>query len=96
MNEAVYSASFFIMPHITLKLFASLAKSSAENIAGEIKQIPLLEDDTINSLVNRVNLGDKNLHLVILNGVYINKEDRPTQRLNDGDTLAMWPPIVGG
>ncbi|MEE4291443.1 MAG: MoaD/ThiS family protein [Cycloclasticus sp.] len=84
------------MPHITLKLFASLAKSSAENIAGEIKQIPLLEDDTINSLVDRVNLGDKNLHLVILNGVYINKEDRPTRRLNDGDILAMWPPIVGG
>lgn len=84
------------MPNITLKLFASLAKSSPENIAGEIKQIPLLKDDTINSLVNRVNLADKNLHLVILNGVYINKEDRPTRRLNDGDILAMWPPIVGG
>ncbi|KXJ42984.1 MAG: molybdopterin converting factor, small subunit [Cycloclasticus sp. Phe_18] len=84
------------MPHITLKLFASLAKSSAENIAGEIKQITLLENDTINSLVERVNLADKNLHLVILNGVYINKEDRPTKRLNDGDILAIWPPIVGG
>ncbi|MBV1951887.1 MAG: MoaD/ThiS family protein [Cycloclasticus sp.] len=84
------------MPNITLKLFASLAKFSPENIAGEIKQIPLLENDTINSLVDRVNLGDKNLHLVILNGVYINKEDRPTRRLSDGDVLAMWPPIVGG
>ncbi len=84
------------MPNITLKLFASLAKSSPDNIAGEIKQIPLLKDDTINSLVLRANLGEKNLHLVILNGVYINKEERPVRRLSDGDVLAIWPPIVGG
>ena len=81
---------------ITVKLFASLAKTAAENIGGEIKQYPFVPGDTVNSLIKRANLSHKNLHLVILNGTYVNKEDRPVKRLSDGDVLALWPPVVGG
>lgn len=81
---------------ITVKLFASLAKTAAENIGGEITQYPFEQGDTIDSIIARANLGHKNLHLVILNGVYVNKEERGIKQLCDEDVLAFWPPVVGG
>ena len=81
---------------ITVKLFASLAKIAAENIGGEIKQYPFEQGDTIDILIARANLSHKTLHLVILNGIYINKDERATKQLCDGDVLAFWPPVVGG
>jgi len=84
------------MSKITLKLFASLAKISPENIGGEIKSVPIQAGDTITSIAERSNLSNKNLHLVILNGTYIDKDKRASTQLTDGDTLSFWPPVVGG
>lgn len=84
------------MPEVTVKLFASLAKIASENIGGEIKTYSLDPDDTITDIVNKANLGHKNLHLIILNGTYVDKEKRSSTALSDGDVLAFWPPVVGG
>ncbi|MEW4983608.1 MAG: MoaD/ThiS family protein [Cycloclasticus sp.] len=84
------------MSEITLKLFASLAKVAPENIGGEIKKLPLQTGDTILSIAERANLSHKNLHLVILNGIYVDKDKRAVTQLCDGDTLSFWPPVVGG
>lgn len=84
------------MPEVTVKLFASLAKVAPENIGGEIKKYPLDAGDTIPDIVKKANLGHRNLHLVILNGTYVDKDKRATTLLADGDVLAFWPPVVGG
>lgn len=84
------------MSEITLKLFASLAKVAPENIGGEIKTVPIQPGDTIISIAERANLTNKNLHLVILNGTYVDKNKRASTVLSDGDTLSFWPPVVGG
>jgi|TARA_R110002096_G_scaffold246654_6_gene438926 molybdopterin converting factor small subunit len=85
-----------MMPEITVKLFAALAKTSAENIGGEICTYTLHNGDTINSIIDRANLSNKNIHLAILNGTYVDKTQRDIKLLQDGDVLALWPPIVGG
>ena len=84
------------MPTITLKLFASLAKIAPENIGGEIRTVTLQAGDTITRVAERENLSHKTLHLVILNGTYIDKDKRDSTLLKDGDTLSLWPPVVGG
>ena len=84
------------MPTITLKLFASLAKIAPENIGGEIRTVTLQAGDTITRVAERENLSNKTLHLVILNGTYIDKDKRASTQLKDGDTLSLWPPVVGG
>ena len=38
----------------------------------------------------------KLVHLVLINGKYIDPEKRLTQTLVEGDVLAIWPPIAGG
>ena len=36
------------------------------------------------------------LKLVLVNGHYIAPEERATRTLQEGDALAIWPPIAGG
>ena len=38
----------------------------------------------------------KLVHLVLVNGVYVQPEERASRVLKDGDVLAIWPPIAGG
>ncbi|MGA1064094.1 MAG: MoaD/ThiS family protein [Burkholderiaceae bacterium] len=33
---------------------------------------------------------------MLANGRYVAPEDRPHARLQDGDVVAVWPPIAGG
>jgi molybdopterin converting factor small subunit len=33
---------------------------------------------------------------VLVNGVYVEPADRLTRTLQEGDVLAIWPPIAGG
>lgn len=84
------------MPEVTVKLFASLAKVAPENIGGEIKTYPLDPGDTIPDIVNTAKLGHKNLHLVILNGTYVDKDKRASTALSDGDVISLWAPVIGG
>lgn len=82
---------------ITLKLFASLT----DYLPADVKYSNMLALDvppetTIGQLVAQHRLPDKLVHLVLVNGVFIAPEKRPTQTLNEGDVLAIWPPIAGG
>jgi molybdopterin converting factor small subunit len=36
------------------------------------------------------------VHLVLINGKYIEPDKRWSQTLVEGDVLAIWPPIAGG
>jgi molybdopterin converting factor small subunit len=38
----------------------------------------------------------KLVHLVLVNGTYIEPEKRLTHSLKEGDVLAIWPPVAGG
>jgi sulfur carrier protein ThiS len=42
------------------------------------------------------NLPMKIVKLVLVNGVYIPPESWQTRELQDGDVLAIWPPVAGG
>ena len=47
-------------------------------------------------LVAQHRLPEKQVHLVLVNGTYIAPELRASRTLQEGDVLAIWPPIAGG
>jgi sulfur carrier protein ThiS len=47
-------------------------------------------------IVNQFQLPIKLVHLVLVNGKYIKPEERDTHPLEEGDVLAIWPPVAGG
>ena len=82
---------------ITLKLFASLTDYlPAADRSSNITQLDVPPDASILQIIEPFGLPPKLVHLVLINGSYINPEVRGTHTLKEGDVLAIWPPIAGG
>lgn len=80
---------------ITFKLFATLM---AHLPPAAVKHAVILEvEDTVtpNQLIDRFAVPRAEVHLVLVNGVYLAEGERDTP-LHEGDALAIWPPVAGG
>ena len=82
---------------ITFKLFASLTDYlPPEARYTNIVQLDVAPEASISQIIEPFGLPAKMVHLVLINGKYIEPERRLTQTLVEGDVLAIWPPIAGG
>ena len=82
---------------ITFKLFATLT----DYLPPEARRANQLDlevgpTDSIATIIAPFGLPPKLVHLVLVNGKYIEPEKRMTATLVEGDVLAIWPPIAGG
>ncbi len=82
---------------ITFKLYASLTQHLPAD-ARRNNQIPLeVPDGTpIAKIIEPFGMPEKLVHLVLVNGVYVPHDKRLSLVPQDGDVLAIWPPIAGG
>lgn len=81
---------------ITFKLFANLSDYLPPGRKHNAIEIEVGPATTIGDLVSRFNLPERQVHLVLVNGVYIAPPGRPGCVLRDGDVVAIWPPVAGG
>ena len=82
---------------LTLKLFASLTDYlPASSRYTNIVELEVATSASIGQIIETYQLPPKLVHLVLVNGKYIEPEKRATYALADGDVLAIWPPIAGG
>ncbi len=82
---------------VTFKLFASLTDYlPADKRQGNAMALDVAPGATISQLIAPFGLPAKMVHLVLVNGRYIEPEQRLTHALAEGDVLAIWPPIAGG
>lgn len=82
---------------ITFKLFASLTDYLPPAARqGNIIELDVASDASISQIIEPFGLPPKLVHLVLVNGVYVEPEQRLSRTLVDGDVLAIWPPIAGG
>ena len=86
---------------ITFKLFAMLADHLPDQVDGACRdgnlivlQVP--EGTTVQQMIERFRLPEKLVHLVLVDGRYIEPTHRATRVLQEGEALAIWPPIAGG
>lgn len=81
---------------ITLKLFASLGRYLPPGAERNKVTIDIDEKTTIQAILDDYNLPPKLCHLVLVNGIFQSPETRVGVTLEEGDELAVWPPIAGG
>ncbi len=80
---------------ITFKLYATLGHLLPE--PGNVMHIDVDEGNSIVDILTRFQVPLEQAHLVLINGVYIQPEQRGNGALlKDGDALAIWPPVAGG
>ncbi|MEM7168830.1 MAG: MoaD/ThiS family protein [Pseudomonadota bacterium] len=84
------------MADITLKLFASLGDFLPAGAEYNAIQVSLPEGATIGSAIEKFKVPQEKCHLVLLNGAFVPPSQRSSAPLNDGDTVAIWPPVAGG
>ena len=86
---------------ITLKLYAMLSDHLPPETDGQRRkgnELPLdvVDGASVQEVIDRFNLPEKLVHLVLVNGVYIAPKARVAHTLAANDELAIWPPIAGG
>jgi molybdopterin converting factor small subunit len=82
---------------ITFKLYASLTQYlPAEARESNRVTLDVSADASVAQIIAPFNLPEKLVHLVLINGAYVQPEERLSRTLREGDVLAIWPPIAGG
>jgi sulfur carrier protein ThiS len=82
---------------ITFKLYASLTKYLPADARYDNRvTLKLDEGATVQQVIEPYGMPPEQVHLVLINGVYVPPAERLSRELVDNDTLAIWPPIAGG
>ncbi len=82
--------------NITLKLYASLGEYLPQEAQRHALKVSVNNQDTPNGILKRFNVPHASIHLVLINGIYIEPAARERAEFKEGDTLAVWPPVAGG
>ncbi len=78
---------------VHVKLYASLRRYRPEIALGQSFLCTLPDETTVGHLiVDALGLPSQEVAIMLVNGVYSDRE----QLLQDGDQVALWPPIAGG
>ena len=82
---------------ITFKLFAALTDYlPVQAKYTNVVELEVAPGASISQIIEPFGLPQKRVHLVLVNGTYVEPAQRLTRTLVDGDVLAIWPPIGGG
>ncbi len=84
------------MMRVTLKLFATLGDYLPPGSKDNRVELDIDPADSLQLVLDRCQLPERLIHLVLINGVYIPPAERAGRCLEPGDQLAVWPPIAGG
>ena len=83
---------------VVLKLYASLTdylpRQGRDQRHDVALDVPV--GATVASIIEEFRLPPRQVHLVLVNGVYVAPPLRATRTLAEGDHLAIWPPVAGG
>lgn len=82
---------------ITFKLYASLTKYLPHEARLDNRvSLELADGTTVQQVIEPYGMPTSLVHLVLINGTYVPPDQRLSRVLQDGDVLAIWPPIAGG
>lgn len=85
------------MTTATVKLYASLGDYLPPEANKNTVRITLPNDGvTVAAILADLKVPMEQCHLVLINGHFVPPGSRGSRSVEDGDTLAVWPPVAGG
>lgn len=81
---------------ITFKLYAGLSQYLPDDAVRNAINLNISTSETAYSILEKFNVPKESAHLILLNGVYLDADEREKATFKEGDTLAVWPPVAGG
>ncbi len=81
---------------IAFKLFASLSDYLPAGSRDNRIELDVDEGVSVAEVIRRYQVPERSAHLVLVNGLFVPPAERSRRRLQEGDEVAVWPPIAGG
>jgi len=82
---------------VIFKLYATLQDYlPAEAKRTNAQTLQLDGGTTVQQVIERFALPQKLCHLVLIDGTFVPPGERAARVLEDGEILAIWPPVAGG
>ena len=81
---------------VRLKLYAALGQYLPAGAENNEVDFEVADGASPTDVIAALNLPQEMCHLVLVNGLYVAPSERDTKALEDGDAIAMWPPVAGG
>lgn len=82
--------------NIRLKLYATLTDLLPAGAKQNASEITVPDDADLAWLVDEYKIPHELAHLVLVNGHFHCASDWSQVKLQEGDTVAIWPPVAGG
>ena len=82
---------------ITFKLYATLQDRLPSSAVDNAVELEVGNETTLHELIDKFGVKREQAHLVLINGRYCDHEERDrVSVLQEGDVVAVWPPVAGG
>ncbi len=81
---------------VVVKLYAMLEKYLPPGASDNQVEREVAEGTPVARVLASFGLPPEMCHLVLINGHFVPPSERATRALQDGDRLAVWPPVAGG
>ena len=81
---------------ITFKLYAGLEAYLPPGSRNNAINAEIEAGASAHTVLQYFNVPRERAHLMLLNGVYLKASERDARVLQEGDVLAVWPPVAGG
>ena len=79
-----------------IELYASLMKYLPPGKLRFRREIKVEQGLQLGRLIKQYHISREEAHLVLVNGLFVNLEDRDAKILTEGDIVSIWPPVAGG
>ena len=86
------------MAKVVLKLYASLTDYLPHQGRDQRHdvEVEMPSGATVAAVIEQFRLPPRMVHLVLVNGLYVDPQLRASRQLQPGDHVAIWPPVAGG
>lgn len=81
---------------VTLKLYATLTPCLPEGAVKNQITIDVSDGTSVMDIIDKYQVPKESCHLILVNGNYTPLLTADQKILQQGDTLAVWPPVAGG
>lgn len=78
---------------VEVRLYATFAKFGPSQRAGDPFEVELEDSALLMDLIHKLEIPEEDVHLTIVNGRVVHDQ---SQLLQEGDRVALFPPVGGG